>query len=1575
MAMFDLTLLFPEKQFSDFNFENRYSQIKKEFENSEEVIIDFRFFKWFDLWAIIQLLILIDQFYLKANKKGIQIILLNPDFLIEEKNKSTAYTTLNFLFDMEFLHRAKELGCKILLQQTAVKNDLRPIDDLTDLQKLILYSKNSEKENHSAHHIIPITRLETLDIGHQRERLFLESRAVFENLFTEAIIQEATLGDCILAELVSNAKIHGDGKGYVAMRAVGGLRRLVKDDESEYVKGQSLRTKHPLKDWRRYFQDHYEEGYFELIVIDQGEGISSTITKSETIPRDLLNNNEESVSYLNSLHKRIHYALDLYTSSLSQDKRKEKNLTELTGLGAISSVLTSNDGCLLIREKSLRHIFYGEANKHFYFSGFEVKKDNKKSEKGFAEARGTAVTALVPMRNLHTADEKYKLLPKNSEYEQEFLNENTKFYKLVDLHKSSLSYVEELYKGETWKTISEQITELPNVITAVLVDVKNISVEKNYLWKGIVQLKQICDEKRIGFFLSGLDTRIVARLNEWAAADAKLINENPSWIILGFSDDSYFHLIGLNKIDHKERERIVSEIGNFFCYNDSDAVRNKTKEMLSNSNYLRWTSQDDTGYMNFRLKADYSFLKRLLKQNYAEKIENHIKKSSAWKEEEPVKLIGGDVVSEYLCIHSVTQIEGIYPDFARLIKMMSHEFSFNFVLTVGTATRASIAQDLCNYYNRPPDDKSDSSENVIFYSYQDYFSFDHGESTKAVMGENSNVLIIVDGIRKKEHCDEAIDHVLDCDAKVAGIITLIDLNGNLPNKHGDIPLRYVLRLPVSLEDKNEPMWLEDPYSHKLRPPIESKEELWKVFYEQERAYHFAETFGIIQKGHTVFLERHHWRSFALSYLFHTKTTLSIELINKVVDLIKNQKIDTIVYPEHSAISKLIEIVRFNLPKNRLNSVVCRRATYPGKSTYYTLNILGKEMLSKGKRILVIDDQCFSGNSLKSMINLTLKHSNDLKHISVFVVIESMLKAEKKLFTTFLRNLTNKKGKNTAIGLNAFMSFPVFKYWTPQSCPVCKLRNVFEKNRESKYDFIESQYAKRRLKQLEPHWLNLESSKRMKLTPLNTEVKLKRPNRSEVSVATIEGYELFCESSYVEGDIKWLVERINPERHDIFPPEIIISVIELLTRDVSLLFRVRLRKSLLENLVKLIRVKKIRGSQLGLLLETLSQFPLFCLKDELWESIWTTFLNETEPHFNECYEGAQFLLQDVNRRSNHTLRKKLLNEFEEKTFAVIEQLPNDSTYAKKKAMLKCLLRSYRFERPVAFYWLIDQISQLLKYPITNAPTHHQILYKDLIGLSNLKDESNKSDYIATIQMLKQLQYLLALLARHHQIDSTEIKIHLGYDRFNWLLNGIEHEFGENFEESKTKINDYARELLELLFLNRPEFSEHSREQRLSFKATLEGFIDRYHKSLAEVLKPILELKNKGVQIDNIEIENNRRVVFDDKAVKEVFEELARNFDNHNKGLQDNKNREGVTVSRSLFSNPTIKTKVTYEGAFVLIEFQNLCSAEDRKHIEKGGNNGIKQITKGLEKFGYEYDKDFNETESGLYFVQKFKLRLI
>ena len=503
-----------------------------------------------------------------------------------------------------------------------------------------------------------------------------------------------------------------------------------------------------------------------------------------------------------------------------------------------------------------------------------------------------------------------------------------------------------------------------------------------------------------------------------------------------------------------------------------------------------------------------------------------------------------------------------------------------------------------------------------------------------------------------------------------------------------------------------------------------------------------------------------------------------------------------------------------------------KSRVPGGSSSHTLNNLGRETLERKRNVLIIDDQVFSGNSLKSLVNLCRNYGTNIEKIRIYVVIESMLRAEKKLFSTFLQNLQNKNHIPINIKLNAYMRFPVNKYWDAISCPICKLRMAFEKNTNLKNQFIESHYANKRLFELQPSLLDYETKSRKPLVRLEEAQTIYRNKEESITVTTLEGYELYCESVYVQGDIKWLVEGLRPGNPNIFPPDVIITVVDLLSQDVSLLFRVRLRKKLIENLIGLLDANELKGKKLSRFLEVLANFPLYFLKNDLWKQIWESIFKEHPKTFYQCYPGAQFLLQEVARRPNHPLRNNLLDEFDKYVDVALERLPKEVEFKRKGQMINCLQRSYQFEQAVSLSWLIAQISQLVVYPIKDEISTHQVLYRDLLKLVSISSENHSSDFIGTIQMLGHLRYCLEELISQFTEQASSFSSLQEYkdlrNKIDELQNNFPYErkFGETFNS----VILLAQSILQILFPNNQIDKKEN-----NFQVKLESLLNKYTKS--------------------------------------------------------------------------------------------------------------------------------------------------
>ncbi len=528
---------------SDVQVEANYKKIESAIKIPDATaVLDFRRMKWFEIWALIQVLCLFDC---EKVKKKRRIVLVNTPEVLGQLDKTLSnkniswfriLARLRFLSEIGFLERTEKMGFELWLQR---RSDLRNAEKVSVEEIAFEIAKNtgSDEDPEIEKRIIPITKISDLRLRETRDRLFARSKEVFGRFSSEAIVEEAGLGDCLLQEIVSNVEQHGSQEGYVALRAVPGLRRMLHNDPAAYKRAKYARTHHSLGDWKNYFNKFPDDAYFELVVVDKGPGIVNTIQEDENLPREIL----ESPQTLADVHARISYALRINSSRFSEKERKARDLTSFTGLGAVDFVLNIHGGSLFIRENKSRHIFVQSNNPDGdYFE--RINLHNRK----LAAIPGVSVTAVIPMRRTYHPRSRFELIKDvESEPNKQVLSDEDIIKFRVRRKRKALSQtLLDKNHGLAWATIASRINKFEAVSKVVLIDVEAAQIEKNELWSGLVRVFRACTNRKIPLFLCGLSLRQVWRLEEYIELDKKRIAVGEDWLFIGLGDNAAVYCLG-----------------------------------------------------------------------------------------------------------------------------------------------------------------------------------------------------------------------------------------------------------------------------------------------------------------------------------------------------------------------------------------------------------------------------------------------------------------------------------------------------------------------------------------------------------------------------------------------------------------------------------------------------------------------------------------------------------------------------------------------------------------------------------------------------------------------------------------------------------------------------------------------------------------------------------------------------------------------------------------------------------------------------------------------------------------------
>jgi len=437
----------------------------------------------------------------------------------------------------------------------------------------------------------------------------------------------------------------------------------------------------------------------------------------------------------------------------------------------------------------------------------------------------------------------------------------------------------------------------------------------------------------------------------------------------------------------------------------------------------------------------------------------------------------------------------------------------------------------------------------------------------------------------------------------------------------------------SVEGNEESEYYVSPYTNTLqkRSSIHSNNDR-QIKLSKQQSYRYIEAYGLIVKGHTTFFDQHFAITISLPYLLSSSTAMNIELVHNLQEIIKQEGIDCVMYPDDSSISTLVHrLLKSSDINKKVKTVMCRHSRFPNNEYGYELDLIGNEIISSAKNIIILEDETYTGSSIKNMLRICLSQKSiNPKKLIIFSVIDSMKSLEKKNLISLLIQDHGKTKSKVIIEFRSFMHFSLFSYWNSSDCPLCQRYTQFEDLLRSKPMYMEEKYAEERKDALKPKPTEQGLQENKGLNHFPSLINYNTPFVDEsVSISTLEGQIILFEEAYIKGHLDWLVNLTYPSCSEL-STDSLLEVIEILSRNFSLLIQFRVKDEFMENLRQLIFSNCFQGRHLARLMELIGEWPLIYL-DFLWADLWHSVFNADEISFYYSYPGACILIASVTDR--------------------------------------------------------------------------------------------------------------------------------------------------------------------------------------------------------------------------------------------------------------------------------------------------------------------------------------------------------
>lgn len=1533
---------------TDNYFEENYSRIIRQIKNNKKLILDFRFIKWFDLWPLMQILLLLKY----SKDKEILVRIIDPNHYSRSEEvtniqRENSLARIKFLVDSGFISNALDQAFIIVLSNpfAEIRKEISNLEELKSLFPEIIAIKSLDVRP-----LIPITSIENLKNLFELKQLFSNFESILKNEFSDdPHLIKSGLSDCIIQELIENVKAHASNKGFIALRASIGLNLY----DSKFKFRKALRLSHPLGDWKDYFNTFLDESYLELIVTDFGDGITGTIQDDAEFPKEL----KKIANISEQRHKILEYSLTNYSSKYSKKERTKQGLSDLTGLGALKHVIKENSGSILIREGNSRHIFNMKKDTGSFF-------ENTPNINNFDFIKGTTVTCVIPRSKCNTKSLSSCVLSKELPYQSfDFFKDfKCSIYKIIQNGNRNNIDKQNKFIELRWDEIQEELKDISNSL--LIIDLKDSSIYKNELWSGFLEVLEISLRKKNFVFYMGVTERTIFRLKDYLEIEKMKFKKKKNWFSFALSDTGHFYCIGLMNDENSKNDKILNKIANSFFYQCDINPEIFEKFFLDFSNPFIQQNK-----FTFSLTDVWSYFYSVFKNSILMKL----KDSNIFLNNEIIELQNREQVEDFILLNSIPQISEIFPYLNRLVSIISYQFEFNFIMSFGV-NPYKIVLDLHSELIL------ENKFNMKYKSYLDYFHLDFGESNSEEITENENVLLLLNVVRSGENCSEVINHIKSLDAKIPIIISLFYLSdGEIPNVIQEVPFFPIFVTPV--HKNTESRDAEKKFNPFLG--IITKNEIAPYFTpsikDMKKTYLYLEQYNLIRIGHFEYNDRHFHTVIDFQYLIDGSSFLKSEILFEIDKILDSAQptIDTILFPGHTNTLLLINFLKKNIKSRKLNFIMATSSYWPGNSRSYELDDLSIQQLNKSKGILIIDDQIITGKTIKNLFSLCLINNiGDLRTIRIFVIVNSLEKSEIKIFKSFIFSdgYFNKSDLN--IKLISFFNLSLLQSLNKSQCPFCNIKNKLQKLMFENFGIVEKIYTKNRIKSLKIKSLN--SSYALKYEPIffNSPLHIKtRYKNLQISFFTEEALILFIEEIYSDGEIFIIIDEFLNDisvNFKYLSSNSIINIIRILSRDLMILSQVQIKEMFHASIINILDSKKLELEDISYLFEIVSEWPLYYI-EKILHRILLLIQSIDSDDLIIILPGIELLFLSILSREKCNLKTIMLSRIRKKLNTIAENLLKKLSNLKENIKAHIILNlinllSIKLKATQSLSVIISDLSFLIGYFIPEKQVIHSALMKGLEQIGDSIREDKVREYIYTIEMLNHFRTLYNISVINYGIF-TDSRKHSDYLILDSAIEEILKIFPKDLDEDISDIQDdlkiKARSILDILYKKK----DHG-----SFKDILAKELQSYRMCVNDILNNYFDIENvkkKLVQKELIQIKDLTYLTLNEEYCNLIFGEIKNNLNNENDSL----NSEDKYTQRELhFGNIEIELDGKNELDSFVFTIQSTISEESMKKIKENTIGlGIPQISKYSEQLGIRYEFNFITRDQKQWLEQKLVIR--
>ena len=1317
-----------ETVLSDVAYEDSFDQMLRDLTGfTEPVVLDLSDCTWVDLWAIIQVLFLMES----RAKSSPFLVRLRDDTKRGFSNRNSSL--LVFLYRMKFFHVAHELQVQFCVKDTRGRE--REVDFAS-----VLNAFPDFQSIDAGFPVIPISPVKSEDdVARILEPGLEDAAGEMSRIVDPRLVEESGIDDAVVREIAQNIVHHSGGSGYIALRVCSGIRSGESIDARRKV-----RQMHPLLPWREHFKSHLIDPYFEFVACDVGLGIFDTFKHCA--------NSEDDKAV-------VHKALQPYASSISAQRRIELGLPTFTGFGAVTQVLERFGGSIIVRERD--RTYFNKPNQSTKRYTYFVLPRSRRSNAGnrrklpLSFIRGCSVSAVIPCLHRAPGVPKLRVHPQGR-CATDTAKISVRLFRIpceFDAQPSAPTALDQIAPDSSGVMAGHvkpsESTESP-VLTCW--DFHGVDhLRKPSVWPKLDGI--VTGSRPSPLIFTGLTVRCAEQLKDWFQLEYQETSHcSKDWILVGFGDTRTLYVFGfLGGTAICSNQSWMNQIHQM-KFSDQGLAR------LWSARYPAWAgSSGEICQLVYDRLAD-AYGKMLI--NLPEFAECSIDKG-------PVELPNGTVLSKYFCVHSLCQKTHILLNVSRLVGIRLGDQEFDVLMAVG-ATSAACVQAVFGGRNSVvgafPADRPDIRA-IEFLDIQSFLV----KLTDANSKESRppKVLLLVDGIHSGAEVRKASKALRDHGYAHEGTIALFQFGLN----HG-LDARFIFPQPVAVRCAAgvEPAKL-DPFRRTVHP--EAGVQLWEYAETSETAFRAIEHNELALPFHTKYRGHHKCVGIDLDRMLGGHGAFCSGLRADIEDFGRatfRKPEFILVIPERSTVRNHVRSLERHLISRGLQPILCiaRECSYPSGQMNYEFDEISLRQMANANNFLILEGESFTGSSIRALLRLVLDSTDESAFkgvsIGIYIVVDSLAYGARRDLAAFMRAF--RRTARQRIHARSYFRLPITRFFSESTCPVCQA--VRERSlAEASEDSVLSIGARRLGK------YNLEFGRRRQ------SIQIPAIGCALSDERTIG---LYLDFLYNSGDLEQFCDLYQVAAFE--SGALFIHGLQLASRDLFLLDRLG-KSVVISSITATVLSRGPHSSEvLGIAIETLASWPPIYLMPGVFDGLLALLQRlfaDGEGRHGPLVVVYYPLARLINRlrKDGTAASRQLIAKFDEcvANSVTSSQRPSGTTCIGRVELLgmyRMMLLKWGTDTPSIYYSASASFARLafvLSYFVCSNRPEHWPLRSRLDDLRNASDLPNVDAIDETRHFLGSLKMAIRQ-CRHHWLPEDLPKISTSWDEVERRVSALD-----------------------------------------------------------------------------------------------------------------------------------------------------------------------------------------------------------